>query len=314
MLTQEERNWLDENDVLDRHIFGRLTDEESARLQFLLDKDPEFQEEFDLNLAMAAAIRNKGRMDLKERLKESLKEDATPVASPMELHRTSKELKTQMTMPLWLKLAAAIAVLAGASVVSYMLFFDKPIETPIAEEQIKQEKVPALIETPKEQPKQPIVPDESKKVAAKKGTVKQKSEDKPMIAATPPENLLQKRNQRFHAESLMMPKLNEVDAVVISGEPKVEEPTKILFRNSTDLVAVNITETQSEDNGRLNWFYVVYENRILNVYIDNSKYLTSFRNARLTESGTSLLIEIKDASYTVDLASKDKFKKALQKP
>ncbi len=313
MLTQDERNWLEENDVLDRHIFGRLTEEESARLQFLLDKDPSFQEEFDLNIAMAAAIRHNGRLEMKQRLQTSIKEDAGTPTEPVVLPMTARESGRREGFPLLLKLAAAVLVLAGASVIFYQLFFSRPVQTPMADEQIKKESTPAQTETPKESVRM-TPPDESKKVAAKKSTGKQKAEEKPMIAATPPENILQKRNQRFHAESLMMPKPNEVDAVVITEDVKTETPTKILFKNPTDLIAVNIKETQSEENGRLGWFYVVYENRILNVYIDNSKYLALFRNARLTESASALVIEIRDAAYTVDLSAKDKFKKAVLKP
>jgi hypothetical protein len=312
MLTQEERNWLEENDVLDRHIFGQLTEEEEARFQFLLDKDPSFLEEAEFNTAVIAAIRNKGRMEMKLRLRETLKTGAP--AEPMQLHTSTWELQPRQWMPLILKAAAVIIILAGGTVLTYQLFFNKPVEAPIADKEIKKEQVPSQTETPKEESKQETKTDESKKIAAKKSTAKQKLEEKPMIAATPPGNLMQKHNQRFRAENFMMPKPNEVKAVIISGESKLEQETKILFKNSTDLVAVDIKETQLEQNGKLNWFYVVYENKILNVYIDNSKYLTLFKNARMTETAAALQIEIKGTAYTVDLSSKEKFKKAVIKP
>lgn len=308
MLTQEERNWLEENDVLDRHIFGQLTEEEEARFQFLLDKDPSFLEEAEFNTVVIAAIRNKGRMEIKLRLRETLKEDSSV---PMQLHKSESAPQGRQIMPILLKAAATVMVLVGGSVLIYQLFFNKPVETPIADKEIKKEQVPSQTETPKEESKQETKTDESKKIAAKKSTAKQKLEEKPMIAATPPGNLMQKHNQRFRAENFMMPKPNEVKAVIISGESKLEQETKILFKNSTDLVAVDIKETQLEQNGKLNWFYVVYENKILNVYIDNSKYLTLFTNARMTETASALQIDIKDAKYTIDLTSKEKFKKAV---
>lgn len=312
MLTQEERNWLEENDVLDRHIFGQLTEEEEARLQFLLDKDPSFLEEAEFNTAMIAAIRNKGRLEMKLRLRDALKQEM--MSEPMQLHKSANIPELRQWIPFILKAAAAIIILAGGSVLTYQLFFNKPIEAPIADKEIKREQVPSQTETPKEELKKETLPDESKKIAAKKSTAKQKTEEKPMIAATPPENLMQKHNQKFRAENFMMPKPNEVKAIIITAESKIEQETKILFKNSTDLVAVNIKETQLEENGKLRWFYVVYENQVLNVYIDNSKYLTSFRNARLTETATVLQIEAKDAIYTVDLKAKEKFKKAVIKP
>jgi hypothetical protein len=296
---------------LDRHIFGQLTEEEEARFQFLLDKDPSFLEEAEFNTAVIAAIRNKGRMELKMRLRESLKTEAS---EPMQLHTSSNSSDLRQWVPFILKAAAAIIILAGGSVLTYQLFFNKPIEAPIADKEIKKELVPSQTETPKEETKKEILSDDSKKIAAKKSTAKQKTEEKPMIAATPPENLMQKHNQKFRAENFMMPKPNEVKAVIITAESKIEQETKILFKNSTDLVAVDIKETQLEENGKLNWFYVVYENKILNVYIDNSKYLTLFKNARLIESAAELNIEIKDAVYNVDLTSKEKFKKAAIKP
>ena len=312
MLTQEERNWLEENDVLDRHIFGQLTEEEEARLQFLLDKDPSFLEEAEFNTAMIAAIRNKGRLEMKLRLRDALKQEM--MSEPMQLHKSANIPELRQWIPFILKAAAAIIILAGGSVLTYQLFFNKPIEAPIADKEIKREQVPSQTETPKEELKKETLPDESKKIAAKKSTAKQKTEEKPMIAATPPENLMQKHNQKFRAENFMMPKPNEVKAIIITAESKIEQETKILFKNSTDLVAVNIKETQLEENGKLRWFYVVYENQVLNVYIDNSKYLTLFRNARLTETATVLQIEAKEAIYTVDLNAKEKFKKAVIKP
>lgn len=312
MLTQEERSWLEENDVLDRHIFGQLTEEEEARFQFLLDKDPSFLEEAEFNTALIAAIRNKGRMEMKERIRETLKQEIP--SEPMQLHRSGHVPEASELMPLLLKIAAAIIVLVGGSVLTYQLFFNKPVDVPMAEKEIKKEQTPSSIETPKEESKQESLPDETKKIAAKKSTAKQKIEDKPMIAATPPENLMQKHNQKFRAENFMMPKPNEVKALVIFGEPAVEQETKILFKNSTDLVAVNIKDTQLEENGKLSWFYTVYENKILNVYIDNSKYLTLFKNARMKETASALQLEVKDAVYTIDLTSKEKFKKAVIKP
>ncbi len=311
MLTQEERNWLEENDVLDRHIFGQLTEEEEARFQFLLDKDPSFLEEAEFNTAVIAAIRNKGRMELKLRLRESLKTEAS---EPLQLHTSSNSSGMRQWVPFILKAAAAIIIMAGCSVLTYQLFFNKPIEAPIADKEIKKEQVPSQTETPKEETKKEIHSDDSKKIAAKKSTAKQKIDEKPVIAATPPENLMQKHNQKFRIENFMMPKPNEVKAVIVTGESKTEHETKILFKNATDLVAVNIKDTQLEENGKLTWFYVVYENQVLNVYIDNSKYLTLFRNARLTETATVLQIEAKEAIYTVDLNAKEKFKKAVIKP
>lgn len=312
MLTEEEKKWIDENDVLDRHIFGRLSEEEAARLQFLLDKDPSFLDEMEFNTAMIAGIRQKGRLELKQRLQETLKEEAP--SGDRHLHVSSRTPANRETIPFLLKIAAAIILLLGGSVVTYQLFFSKPVEVPIADKEIIIKDAPAQIEKPKEEVKQQVITDESKKIAAKKSTSKQKSEDKPMIAATPPENLMQKHNQKFRVETFMMPKPNEVTATLVNIESKAEQETIILFKNPTDLVAVNIKETHLEESGKLQWFFVVYENHILNVYVDNSKYLTLFKNSKLSESASSLQIEIKDASYLVDLKSAEKFKKAVIKP
>lgn len=309
MLTVEERKWIEENDILDRYVFGRLTEEEAARFQFLLDRDPSFLEEMEFNTAIIAAIRQQGRLDMKQRLQEALKEE-----SGMELHVSQHTPESRRTLPLLLKIAAALIALVGGSVITYQLFFNKPVEVPMAEKEINVKRAPEKIETPKDELKEQIAPDKSKKVAAKKSTSKQKSEEKPMIAATPPENLMQKHNQKFRVESYMMPKPNEVKATLVNADLKTEQETIILFKNPTDLVAVNIKETHSEENGKLLWFFVLYDNQILNVYVDNSKYLALFKNAKLTATASSLQIETKDASYLVDLKSADKFRKAVIKP
>ena len=311
MLTEEERKWIEENDILDRHIFGHLMEEEAARFQFLLDRDPSFLEEMEFNTAIVAAIRQNGRLEMKQRLQEALKEEISTPA--MSVHRTPKTQESHKGL-LLLKIAAAVLLLIGGSVIVYQLYFTKPIEAPIADQEERIKQLPAQTETPKEEVKQQTVPDESKKIAAKKSTTKQKADEKPMIAATPPENLMQKHNQKFRVETYMMPKPNEVNAKLMNSDSKTEQETVILFKNPTDLVAVGIQETHSEDNGKLKWFFVVYENHILNVYIDNSKYLTLFRNAQLTENTSSLQIAIKDASYIVDIKSTEKFKKAVIKP
>lgn len=312
MLTEEERKWIDENDVLDRHIFGRLNEEDAARFQFLLDRDPSFREEMEFNAALIAGIRQKGRLEMKQRLQAALKEEAPN--GEMHLHVSSHKPALHENMSFMLKMAAALILLVGGSIITYKLFFDKPVELQFTKKEIKNEEVPAQAVTPKEEKKQQIIPDDSKKITAKKSTPKQKMEEKPMIAATPPENLMQKHNQKFRVETFMMPKPNEVKATLIHTDSKTEQETIILFKNSTDLVAVNIKETQQEDNGKLQWFYVVYENRILNVYVDNSKYLNLFKNAKLTESAAELQLEIKDASYRINLSSVEKFKKAVLRP
>lgn len=311
MLTDEERKWIDENDVLDRYVFGQLNEEEAARFQFLIDKDPSFLDEVEFNSAIIAGIRQKGRLEMKQRIQWALKEE--PTSAEMHLQTSARTPGARESMPFLLKIAAAVLLLIGASVIAYQVFFNKPAEAPMAEDEVIIKTKPAEVKSPKEEIKVPDVPEESKKVTVKKSTSKQKSEEKPMIAATPPENLMQKRNQKFRVETYMMPKPNEITVSLFKTESKTETETIVLFKNPTDLVAVNINETYAEDDGRLKWFFVVYENQILNAYLDNSKYLTLFKNAKLTETSTSLQIDIKDASFVVDLKSAEKFKKAVIK-
>ncbi|MBX7150889.1 hypothetical protein K1X84_04575, partial [bacterium] len=72
MVDHTTRQWLDENEVLERHLLNRLTADEVGRLQKLLQSFPELTDELEFQKMILAGIRHTGRVELKERLKSNV--------------------------------------------------------------------------------------------------------------------------------------------------------------------------------------------------------------------------------------------------
>ncbi len=296
MITREVQSWLDENEILDKHIFGTLADADRTRLQRLMNDHPELLEELELSQMIIAGIRQHGRREMKRRLRIGLESVNAPAASS--------------SFFVYLRVAAAVMVLLGSSYLVYELFLNNTPAAPVAQDELKKEDTVATV--PKAEKSDSEI--NSQTFAAKKSAGKPAFDQKPALAAAPAETIVTVHNQKFRVEAAMIPKANEIKILLTLEAGKKEMDSKLLFKNPIDLTAVNIKETQGEQNGTLTWFYVFYENHILNVYLDNSKYLNDFKNATLTESLSVLTLQTSRASYVVDLTAKDKFKKAVLKP
>jgi hypothetical protein len=301
MVTQEDRNWLDENDIFDKFIFDRLTGADRVRLQKLIADHSDVNAELELNLMIAAGLRQKGRWEMKRRLQDNLGSGRPYVFSLMS--QTS----------LILKIAAAVVILLGSSFIIYKSFIQTPEPASVAQNELKNEDANKEVMTiPREE--KADSEKSTQKLTAKKSVAKPLLEQRPVIAAAPTETIPTVRNQKFRVEASMIPKPNEIKIPLKLEAENKEIEGKLFFRNPIDLSAVNIKETQGEQNGQLTWFYVFYENRVLNIYLDNTTYLTYFKNASLTESLSALTLRTEQVSYVIDVTSKDKFKKAVLKP
>lgn len=298
MLDNTTRQWLDENEVLERHLLNRLTADETDRLQKLLQSFPELADELEFQKMIIAGIRQNGRLELKERLKSNIAQSKNHSSKTFVLYS-------------YLKIAAVVAVLIGVSWIVYSRIAAKPEPAPSAD--IKKEAPPKelKIEQPKIEKSVDPKTGGQQQIASKKSTGKQNVQEKPLIVSTPSETAAVKHKQKLNIESLKFLKPNELTVSVNILDEKKTLETKLFFKNPTDLTAVNIKETQSEKDNQLEWFYVIYENRVLNLYLDNTQYLKVFKNASLEETSERLVIKISSALYTVDLKSKDKFKKAV---
>lgn len=283
MTTPADRNWIDEQDIFDRHLFGKLSETESSRFQRLMGDDADLRQEWERHVLIVAALRQAGRDGIKQRLKSNLGGGSA---------RT-------FAWPVAYKIAAALLITGGLTLVGIRWFSEKP--------QV------ANAEPPKEQSVSPetIV---NTLIEEKVAEMKQENQDPMAKRATKitPEkkvmpNLPPGKNAR---ETQAMPLPHEVTVRLTVPADNLSMDTRILFNNPLDLAAINIRDTQKE-NGRLEWFYVLYQNRLVHVYLDHAKYLKLFQGASLTESGESLKIQTASALYVIDLRSSDKFRKAV---
>lgn len=313
-MSDVDTKWLEENDILDRYVLGRLTGEEKARLEALMLADPERRREVEMTAMVAGAIRQRGRADLKGRLRDQIHaSDAT--ASVMSFSPGGRSSGRLMTASWIMKAAAVIAIAAGASYLVYRLFFHVPDVEPVVEKKIPS---PALekdkpLPPAKEERMMTFREDSAKAPLAKKSPGKSATTTRPLTLSSPTENAKTKGAQKFKAESILLPKMNDMKLVVVA-EDKTESESRLLFKNPVDLTAVDIKEASLEKDGRLEWFYVHYEDRMLSVYLDHSKGPVYFKMPRLEIGASSLVLHTNGHVYSIDLSPKERFHKAVLRP
>ncbi len=304
-MNDRERQWLEQDDVLDRYVLGRLSDEERRRLERLLASDPDAAEELALTQAIVAAVRQQGRVDLKQRLKDQLRSDG-PVLQLIEGGATPRSIRPRL-----LKVAAAILIVAGLSYLVYRVVYRTP-ETPVAEESVKEKaspvQSPASVESGAEKPK-PSEESAAKGPLAKKSTGKGTIVTRPQTYSAPAETIPAKHSQRFRAEDLLMPRTIELPLTLIRESGTIE--SRLRFKNPVDLSAVNIKPMQEDEDGRLLWFYVHFDQDVLSVYLDNTRYTNYFKKPRLEVSAERLVLWTNGYEYRIDRAGPEKFRKAV---
>lgn len=313
-MSDVDTKWLEENDILDRYVLGRLTAEEKARLEALMLADPERRREVEMTAMVAGAVRQRGRADLKARLRDQIQASGT-TASVMSFSPGGRNSGRWLTASWIMKAAAIVTIAAGASYLAYRLFFHVPDVEPVVEKEIPS---PALengkpLPPAKEEKMMAFREDSAKAPLAKKSTGKGATTTRPLTLSAPTENAKTKGAQKFKAESILLPKMNELKLVVVA-EDKTESESRLLFRNPVDLTAVDIKEASLEKDGRLEWFYVHYEDRMLSVYLDHSKGPVYFKTPRLEIGASQLVLHTNGHAYSIDLTPKERFHKAVLRP
>lgn len=310
-MMESDTKWIEQEDILDRYALGRLTPEERSRLDQLLNADEALRRQLEFTLMTAGAVRQLGREELKERLRKRIAESGTPA---MSITHSTEPKPILLRGGLVLKAAAVITAVAGISYLVYRLYFHVPDVEPVVREtppaRLEDEKPPAPA---REEKMMTHREDSIKPPVAKKSTGKGTTTTRPLTLATPTESIKTKHAQKFKAEAFLLPKTNEVRLTVVS-EDRSEIESKLLFKNPVDLSAVDIHQTHDEKDGTLHWFYVHFDNQVLSVYLDNSKYLGYFKAPRLELSASRLVLQTNGQTYDIDLTSKDKFRKAVLRP
>jgi hypothetical protein len=304
-MNEQDAKWLEQEDVLDRYVLGRLTIEERRRLEQLLASDPDAGEDLALTQAIIAAVRQQGRVDLKERLKNQLRSDG-PVLHLIEGGATPRSIRPRL-----LKVAAAILIVAGLSYLVYRVVYRTP-ETPVAEESVKEKASPVQLPTSAESGAEKPKPSEesaAKGPLAKKSTGKGTIVTRPQTYSAPAETIPAKHSQRFRAEGLLMPRTIELPLTLIRESRAIE--SRLRFKNPVDLSAVNIKPMQEEKGGRLLWFYIHFDQDVLSVYLDNTRYTSYFKEPRLEVSAERLVLWTDGYEYRIDLTGPEKFRKAV---
>lgn len=291
MIDPTQQQWLDNEEILERFVLNRLSPDEERRLNELRRHHPELENAIALQARVIAGIRVLGRRELRARLAR-------------ELTGKQKGNRIVWTPALFLKVAAALVILAGTAWWVATFIQPEPDLTPVAEsqEKIKQPlKADSAMEKKSEEIEQPVsVP--------KKGI-----RQKPPRLSAPAATTISKQRNKLNAQSMAMLRPNEVSATLYTATGDTI-PTRVFFKNPSDLSAVNIKVPVEDRDGQLESFYVHYEKDQLSVYLDNSRYLSRFQNAVLTDNTTELLITADTLAYRVDLKSAERFKRAVRRP
>lgn len=291
MIDPTQQQWLDDEEILERFVLNRLTADEERRFGALRREHPELEREIALQAGIIAGIRVLGRSDLRARLAREIKGK-----------QGSRRLI--MSPALMLKIAAALAIIAGSAWWVSQLIQPKPDLSPVAETQKKAtppRKTDSLtIQRPVDVEEPVVVPE--------KGIRK-----KPTRLSTPAATTISKQRNKLNAQSMALLRPNEVSATLYSSAGD-SIPTRVFFKNPSDLSAVNIKVPVDDNDGILESFYVHYEKDQLSVYLDNSRYLTRFQNTVLTDRSTELLIVADTLAYRVDLTAGERFKRATRIP
>lgn len=308
MLTQNDKQWIEENEIIDRYILEQLNVEDKVRFSALLASSEELREETEFSAMVAAAVRQFSRTELKRKIKTAVKESGIPSASPA--HHATRPSHYW----LYIRAAALILIFLGGVWMFYLWMSGDKSPAPITEDQsvktlpVKEKNLPPPKQETISEYREPVKKDKPKKTAK---TEKKSEEKRPQLLSMPADTMHARSVQKFTVNPALYPKTNEVKASLELTDEKKQIETKILFKNPTDLSAVNITATSEEAGGKLMWFYVHYENQVLNVYLDNTKYLNMFKNSKLIQQKQALLIVLEKSSYQVDMKDQAKFRKAV---
>jgi hypothetical protein len=303
MLTPEEKKQIDDEEIVEKYILEQLNNEEKNRFEQLLSASDELRKELEFNALTIAAIRQYSRTELKKRIKESLKQ--VPASPAMAVPKSGTWM--------YIRAAALILLFMGGLWMFYQWMSGEQSPAPIVEDTPK--KSPPVKEQLMLPPKQETISEYREPVkneTTKKSVPYKKSDEikKPQLMSMPSDSTHGRSVQKFAVNPALFPKPNEVKTTLDMIDDHKQIETKIYFKNPSDLSAVDITATHEEKNGALHWFYVHYDNQILNVYLDNTKYLNIFKNSKLIQQKDALLVVLEKSSYQINLKDNVKFKKA----
>ncbi len=308
MLTPEEKKWIDEGEITERYILGQLDPGDKNRFEQLLTSDEELRNELEFEAMTIAAIRQYSRTELKKRIRESLKQSRP--APAMTIQKSAGTGQAWM----YIRAAAVILLFLGGIWLFYQWMYGDQSPAPIGEDkEKKQEPAKEKILLPPKQETISEYREPPKKEKIRKQVRNGRSEDsrRPAVLSMPADTAHSRSVQKFVADPALFPKPNEVKTTIDLIDETRQAEIRILFKNPTDLSAVDITVPHEEQNETLQWFYVHYDNTDLNVYLDNTKYLNVFRSAKLIRQKETLLIHLEKTSYQVSLKDDVKFRKAL---
>lgn len=286
MIDAQDRAWLDDNNILDRHALGKLNAEEEQRLSALRQSDATLDADVRLNAQLIAGIRFLARRQLKARLQSNL--GVAPRAQRLHL-------------PALLKWAAVLAVATASLWLIIRYTHPLPEKATVTETPLPDKKTDKDSSERIQKPGKQV-----ESVAAQKKS--SRKQDKPALLSAPTLDQPSKQRRKLNADAIKFLRPNEVSATWIHDADTVK--SILFFKNPSDLAAVNIQETQFETSDTLEWFYVNLEEHALSLYLDNIRYLSRFSDAVIVETPNQLRIRTAAGEYVVDRTSPDRFKKA----
>ena len=216
---------------------------------------------------------------------------------------------------MYIRAAAVILLFMGGLWMFYQWMSGENSPAPIGEDNVKkQEPVKEKVLLPPKQENISEYREPPRKEKVRRQQVRNgKSDDsrKPTLMSMPADTTHGRSVQKFITDPALFPKPNEIKTTLDLIDETKQVETKIYFKNPTDLTAGDITSAFEEKNDMLQWFYVNYDKTVLSVYLDNTKYLSIFKNAKLIQQKETLLIHLEKTSYQVGLKEDAKFRKAV---
>ncbi len=308
MLTPNEIKRIEDDEIVEKYILEQLTEDEKTRFEKLLSTSDELKRELEFTALTIAAIRQYSRTELKKRINESLKQ--THSSPAMTTQKTVLPGQTWM----YIRAAALFLLFMGGLWMFYQWMSGEHSPAPIGDDALKKtQPVKEQIMLPPRQETISEYREAEKKEPVKKNIKQNKSDEniKPQLLSMPADSSHGRSAQKFIANPALFPKPNEIKTTLDLIDETKQMETKIYFKNPTDLSAVDITTTHEVKNEVLQWFYVHYDNQILNVYLDNTKHLNYFKNSKLIQQKDVLLIILEKSTYQVNLKDNTKFRKAV---
>ena len=285
MITPHDQKWIDDQEILERKLLERLNPDEQARLENLLKDNPSLASALDLEAMMIAGIRQKGREDLKNRLKAAV------------------ENQTAFNMPTgsWrlLKVAAAVLVLAGGSIIAYYALKPADVST-VAKEQSPVKEQPAV---------KKVVPTEDKATEKVQGKEEKealavrKPKEKPKSIVAAPKKPPIFRNR----ESATMPPPKELQVKMWENQTAKTAVIKFL-----DPQGLNVKPAFGESSNTLDWFYASYQTGELSIYVEAQRFSGFFTNAELKIDGQTLSIHTAGLIFLMDLTESPTVRKVIR--